>query len=227
MSEKTEITFMQTRLIRLASEEWHLPVEQIIHLFKEADVLGYIEKCYGIFHCEGDEAVLEDITEFLQRKGIETSAWVKRWLCSLSWLHCIAAHRKKKWIIQLTFLSLWWQMRLQKKRARTETLTDFLCSKTGKALYDEKTKLWCNGPAYIAELYREELKKSGYQIWDECIFGWWSRFCGTETEWLVICAGHTGNQIREDRKERILTIRAAVSRPFTYVNIRLSLLRNQ
>ena len=23
MSEKTEITFMQTRLIRLASEEWH------------------------------------------------------------------------------------------------------------------------------------------------------------------------------------------------------------
>ena len=42
MSEKTEITFMQTRLIRLASEEWHLPVEQIIHLFKEADVLGYI-----------------------------------------------------------------------------------------------------------------------------------------------------------------------------------------
>ena len=32
--------------------------------------------------------------------------------------------------------------------------------KTGKALYDEKTKLWCTGPAYIAELYMEELKKS-------------------------------------------------------------------
>lgn len=74
MSEKTEITFMQTRLIRLASEEWNLPVEKILLLFKEADVLGYIEKCYGIFHCEGDEAVLEDITEFLQRKGIEISA---------------------------------------------------------------------------------------------------------------------------------------------------------
>ena len=38
---------------------------------------------------------------------------------------------------------------------RNEVLTDFLCSKTGKALYDEKT-----GPAYIAELYMEELKKS-------------------------------------------------------------------
>ena len=47
---------------------------------------------------------------------------------------------------------------------RKEILTDFLCSKTGKALYDEKTKLWCNGPEYIAELYREELKKYGNQI---------------------------------------------------------------
>ena len=27
MSEKTEITFMQTRLIRLASEEWHLALK--------------------------------------------------------------------------------------------------------------------------------------------------------------------------------------------------------
>lgn len=70
MSEKTEIIFMQTRLIRLASEEWHLPVEKIIDLFSKVDVLGYIEKCYGIFHCEGDEAVLEDIAEFLERKGI-------------------------------------------------------------------------------------------------------------------------------------------------------------
>ena len=74
MSEKTEILFMQTRLIRLASEEWHLPIDKIIDLFKKVDVLGYIEKGYGIFHCEGDEAVLEDITEFLEEKGIKIDA---------------------------------------------------------------------------------------------------------------------------------------------------------
>lgn len=74
MSEKAEITFMQTRLIRLASEEWHLPIEKIVELFKRADVLGYIEKGYGIFHCEGDEVVLEDIIEFLERKGIKINA---------------------------------------------------------------------------------------------------------------------------------------------------------
>ena len=43
---------------------------------------------------------------------------------------------------------------------RKDALMDFLCSRTGTALYDEKTKLWCNGPAYIAELYMEELKNS-------------------------------------------------------------------
>ena len=74
MSEKSEITFMQTRLIRLASEEWHLPIEKIIDLFKRVDVLGYIEKGYGIFHCEGDEAVLDDITELLEEKGIKIDA---------------------------------------------------------------------------------------------------------------------------------------------------------
>lgn len=37
-----------------------------------------------------------------------------------------------------------------------EVLADFLCSKTGKALYDKETRLWCNDPSYIAELYMEE-----------------------------------------------------------------------
>ena len=40
-----------------------------------------------------------------------------------------------------------------------KVLTDFLCSKTGKALYDTSTKLWCNGPSYIAELYMQEISK--------------------------------------------------------------------
>ena len=38
-----------------------------------------------------------------------------------------------------------------------DVLTDFLCSKTGKALYNKHTRLWCNDPSYIAELYMEEL----------------------------------------------------------------------
>ena len=39
-----------------------------------------------------------------------------------------------------------------------EVLVDFILSKTGKALYDESTKLWCNGPSYIADMYKEKIE---------------------------------------------------------------------
>lgn len=74
MSEQAEIIFMQTRLIRLASEEWHMPMAKIIELFRKFDILGYVEKGYGIFHCEGDGAVLDDIAELLVRKGVKLYA---------------------------------------------------------------------------------------------------------------------------------------------------------
>lgn len=38
-----------------------------------------------------------------------------------------------------------------------EVLVDFLASKTGKALYDDTTKLWWTGPSYLVEMYLEEI----------------------------------------------------------------------
>lgn len=35
-------------------------------------------------------------------------------------------------------------------------LSDFILSKTGRLLYDESSKLWWNGPAYIVQMYKEE-----------------------------------------------------------------------
>ena len=40
-----------------------------------------------------------------------------------------------------------------------EILLDFLLSKTGRALYDGNSKLWCNGPSYIADVYKKEIGK--------------------------------------------------------------------
>ena len=42
-------------------------------------------------------------------------------------------------------------------KASKEVLVDFLLSKTGKALYDDTTKLWWTGPSYLAEMYLEEV----------------------------------------------------------------------
>ncbi|SFN91585.1 Protein of unknown function [Pseudobutyrivibrio sp. UC1225] len=68
--EKFQMTFMEARIVRLASYRWNLPVEKIIDLFRKVDVLGYIETGFGIFHCEGDETVLDDVEKYLIRKGV-------------------------------------------------------------------------------------------------------------------------------------------------------------
>lgn len=41
----------------------------------------------------------------------------------------------------------------------TTLLKDFVASKTGALLYDESSKLWWNGPSYIAEMYKKEMKE--------------------------------------------------------------------
>lgn len=74
MSEKSEIIFMQVRLLRLASKEWKISLENVIDIFKKNDVFNYIEIGYGIFHCEGDDVVLDEIREFLERKGVTVNA---------------------------------------------------------------------------------------------------------------------------------------------------------
>ncbi len=56
-------------MMRLAAEKWNRSMEEISELFVHYDVLPYIEECFGIFHVEGDEAVLEDITIYLINKG--------------------------------------------------------------------------------------------------------------------------------------------------------------
>ena len=77
MRRDTEITFMQTRLIRLASEEWHTTIQKVSRLFEKYGILKFIEDCYGVFHTEGDEAVFDEINVVLDHKGVDIHAEVK------------------------------------------------------------------------------------------------------------------------------------------------------
>lgn len=69
MDERQQILYMQARIIRLASERWNRSISQIAELFAENDVLRYIEEGFGVFHVEGDEAVLEDVITYLKNRG--------------------------------------------------------------------------------------------------------------------------------------------------------------
>ncbi len=78
LKERQQIIYMQARLLRLASEEWHRSIDRITELFVKYNVLQYIEECFGIFHVEGDEAVLEDIAVYLKNRGVTNDTGINR-----------------------------------------------------------------------------------------------------------------------------------------------------
>lgn len=69
MNEQQQITYMQIRLIRIASERMNMSLHDVAQLFKKYDVLPFIRDGFGIFHVEGDDAVFEEVKEFLLSKG--------------------------------------------------------------------------------------------------------------------------------------------------------------
>ena len=69
MNEHEQILYMQTRLTRTAAEKWQKPLAEVIKVFTRYGVLEYIENCYEIFHVQGDEAIFEDIENYLSAKG--------------------------------------------------------------------------------------------------------------------------------------------------------------
>ena len=71
MPEKLQILYMQTRLVRLASEKWQIPIEKINTFFQNNGIYHYIADFWGLFHIESDEAVLEDIENHLSSKGVK------------------------------------------------------------------------------------------------------------------------------------------------------------
>lgn len=51
------------------------------------------------------------------------------------------------------------ELAMESGRSPDAVLKDFISSKTGALLYDEPSKLWWNGPAYITEMYRKECEE--------------------------------------------------------------------
>lgn len=74
MSERQQIIYMQTRIMRLASERWNKPMEEVSALFAQYNALRYIEECFDMFHVEGDEAILEDVETYLRNRGMREGA---------------------------------------------------------------------------------------------------------------------------------------------------------
>lgn len=69
MDEAQQILFMQIRLLRMMAEKYSLSLKEAAEIFGQYKVLPFIRDGFGIFHVEGDEAVFEEVKDFLKAKG--------------------------------------------------------------------------------------------------------------------------------------------------------------
>lgn len=74
MSEQSQMIHMLVRVCRLAASRWDMALKDAVGILAPADALGYIRRNFGLFHMEGDEAVLDDVEEYLRAKGVNPHA---------------------------------------------------------------------------------------------------------------------------------------------------------
>ena len=70
MDENTQILFMQARISCLASQRWGTTLKDAASTLLESGALAFIRDCFDYFHLQGDDAVLDDVEEFLANQGV-------------------------------------------------------------------------------------------------------------------------------------------------------------
>ncbi len=69
MDENEQCLFMQVRILRKTAEATGLSLKEAARLFQQHAILAYLREGYGIFHTEGDEAVLAHVLDHLKTLG--------------------------------------------------------------------------------------------------------------------------------------------------------------
>lgn len=67
---QTDIDDMKCWVFRMAQTRWHVDPSGCADIFKENDILGYIERHYGLLHLSSYECALDDIEEMLRNRGV-------------------------------------------------------------------------------------------------------------------------------------------------------------
>lgn len=71
MLEKKELTFV-IFILHALGQHWNMTTPEVYEILNTTGILDdYIIKCYDVLHALGKEFLVEDITEFVRKKGID------------------------------------------------------------------------------------------------------------------------------------------------------------
>lgn len=70
MSEESQMIHMLVRITRLAAKRWHMKLSHAATFLGTSGALGYVARNFALFHMEGDDAVLDDMEDYLAMRGM-------------------------------------------------------------------------------------------------------------------------------------------------------------
>lgn len=68
-SREDAVLNTQITLIHILAESWKLSLEQLRDIFKEYDVLNYIDICYEAFNPTGNQGIVDELKEYIEIQG--------------------------------------------------------------------------------------------------------------------------------------------------------------
>lgn len=68
-AREKEVLNMQLVLIPLLAKHWKKTYAQLAVVFKEYDVLGYIDVCYENYNSTGNQGIIDDLREYIELQG--------------------------------------------------------------------------------------------------------------------------------------------------------------
>ena len=78
MNERNQTIYMQVRLVQLAANKWKISISKVLEVFQRFNIFHYIADNFGLFHMWGDEAVFQDVSEYISNVG--GSTWLQKYL---------------------------------------------------------------------------------------------------------------------------------------------------
>lgn len=64
-----EVLNMQLVLIPVLAEAWKKTYAELSDLFKEYDVLSYIDACYESYNSTGNQGIINDLQDYIEMQG--------------------------------------------------------------------------------------------------------------------------------------------------------------
>ena len=69
-AREIDIADMQCWIFRMAQKKWGLNPENCAKVFRDNDILGYIERCYDLLHLSSYACALDDVENMLRKRGV-------------------------------------------------------------------------------------------------------------------------------------------------------------